>query len=84
MNYNRPFIYLLWKDQNNPNNLSNFERLKGVEIPETIVITKNKEYFSQVGFKMDWFFYSKKTKAILRRHAANVNMVTLQNFFVKS
>ena len=45
MNYNRPFIYLLWKDQSNPNNLSNFERLKGIEIPETIVITKNKEYF---------------------------------------
>ena len=34
MNYNRPFIYLLWKDQNNPNNLSNFEKLKGIDIPE--------------------------------------------------
>jgi hypothetical protein len=46
MSYNRPFIYLLWKDQTNPNNLSNFERLKGVEIPDTVVITKNQEFFS--------------------------------------
>ena len=64
MNFNRPFIYLLWKDKSNPNasNTTN-DRLVGVQIPETVVITKNSEYLSReqkCPYKIDWFFHSKK------------------------
>lgn len=80
MNYNRSFIYLLWKDSNS-NEKS--KKLKGIQIPETVVIQKNNEYFDKKPFKIDWFFHSGKSGSIMKRHAANVNMISLQNFFLK-
>ena len=42
MNFNRPFIYLLWKDKSNPNASNTInDKLVGIQIPETVVITKN-------------------------------------------
>ena len=33
---------------------------------------------------MEWFFYSSKSNAILKRLQQNVNITTLENFFLKS
>ena len=84
MNFNRPFIYLLWKDRNNPNasNTKN-DRLEGVQIPETVVITKNLEFSKDNPYKIDWFFHSEKQNMVMKRHAHHVNIVVFQNFFLK-
>ena len=44
MNYNRSFIYLLWKDSTEQ---QKSKKLKGVQIPETIVVSKNNSYFEK-------------------------------------
>ena len=67
--FERPFTYLIWKENLNEDNLHNFQRLKGIRIPDTVVITKTAQYFSKrPELVMDWFFYSKKQGSVLRRH----------------
>ena len=84
MNFNRPFIYLLWKDKSNPNASNTInDKLVGIQIPETVVITKNSQYLSDCKYKIDWFFHSKKQNSVMKRHAHHVNIVVFQNYFLK-
>ena len=66
--FDRSFAYLLWKDKKNEANLSNYCRLKDIEIPDTVVLTKSPRTASaRSEFAMEWFFYSRKSNAILKR-----------------
>ena len=82
--FQRPFTYLIWKENLNEDNLHNFQRLKGIHIPDTVVITKAAQYISKrPELSMDWFFYSKKQGAVLRRHWHNVSLIAVENYFLK-
>ena len=83
--FDRPFAYLLWKDKSNEANLTNYRRLKDIEIPDTVVLTKSpKASSTRSEINMEWFFYSRKLNAVLKRLKQNVNITTLENFFLKS